>query len=233
VRSQIQLIDKNFDAPAVPIAELMSPNQPLLPRDEWRSVVVSGTYVPQLQVLARNRTHEGITGFDVLSPLRDEHGILFLVDRGWIPTSEDGRTPAQIPALPQGTVTVVAHLRNTEPVLKGQSDTATLVSSIHVAELAQQWKVSAYTGAYGLLASVSPAGTNGTLSSKPVVSEGNHLSYALQWIAFALLGFIALLWAIRNERRARSGVKALPRKATKSRHPSDSEIEDALLDAQR
>jgi len=231
VRAQIQLIDRNYAAAPVPITELLTPGQPLNPENEWRSVVVTGRYVAELQVLVRNRTHDGVSGFDIASPLEDSSGALFVVDRGWIPTGADGRTPSAIPALPSGPVTVVARLRTTEPILKGQSDTSELVSSFHIAELAKAWNRPAYTGAYGLLASVTPPGSNGALAAKPDIGEGNHLSYALQWIAFALLAFVALLWAIRNERRIRSGVPAKQRPARKKRAPSDSEVEDAILDA--
>jgi cytochrome oxidase assembly protein ShyY1 len=39
--------------------------------------------------------------------------------------------------------------------------------------------------------------------SKPELTEGNHLSYALQWILFALMAFAALWWAIKQEVEAR------------------------------
>ena len=232
VRAQIALVEANYSAAPVPIADLLTPGQPLNPKDEWRSVTVTGTYAADLQVLVRNRTHEGVSGFDIIAPLRDSAGNLFVVDRGWIPTADDGRTPSAIPALPTGLVHVDARLRESEPVLAGQSDTATLISSIHLAELATQWKQSTYTGAYGLLAEQTPPSPTGALSTKPQLSEGNHLSYALQWIAFALLAFVALLWAVRNERRIRSGAVAPARssRGPKKRRPSDDEIEDALLD---
>jgi cytochrome oxidase assembly protein ShyY1 len=38
---------------------------------------------------------------------------------------------------------------------------------------------------------------------KPDLNEGNHLSYALQWILFALMAFTALGWAVRQENLAR------------------------------
>jgi cytochrome oxidase assembly protein ShyY1 len=227
VRSQMARVSANYDATPVPVAEILQPGTVLSPADQWKPVMATGRFVPELQVLVRNRTNEGTAGFDVVSPLLTNEGVLFVVDRGWIPMAADGRSPSAIPALPVDPVTVIARLRPTEPVLTGQSDTAQLISTIHVVELAQKWGVSTYTGAYGLLASESPEGTNGVLAAKPDITEGNHLSYALQWLAFALLGFVALWWAIRNERRIKNGKPARP-KRVRSR---DDEAEDALLDA--
>jgi cytochrome oxidase assembly protein ShyY1 len=103
--------------------------------------------------------------------------------------------------------------------------------------LAAKWNLKAYTGAYGMLASEEPSAASGELASKPQLTEGNHLSYALQWIAFALLGFVALAWAVRNERRiasqasAQRGKNQSPSSPQRSaRKDRDAEIEDALLD---
>lgn len=227
VRAQMERVATNYDSQPAPVAELLTPDAALPSGDQWKPVIATGRYVPELQVLVRNRTNEGTAGFDIVSPLLTNEGVLFVIDRGWIPMAADGRSPSAIPALPATTVTVTARLRPTEPVLAGQSDTATLISTIHVVELAQKWGVTTYTGAYGLLATENPEGVNGVLAPRPEITEGNHLSYALQWLAFAILAFVALWWAIRNERRIKRG-KPVRQKQKRSR---DDEAEDALLDA--
>jgi cytochrome oxidase assembly protein ShyY1 len=237
VRRQIELIDANFDAPPQPISKVLVPGEPLTASDEWLPVVTSGHYLSDLQTLVRNRSRDSATGFDVIIPLMTDGGAVFVVDRGWIPSGKDGRMPLSTPTAPDGRVLVTARLRKTEPVLQGQSDTSTTISSIHVAELAAKWNLKAYTGAYGMLASEEPSAASGELASKPQLTEGNHLSYALQWIAFAVLGFVALAWAVRNERRIAS--QTIPQRG-KNQSPSsrqrsarkdrDAEIEDALLD---
>jgi hypothetical protein len=68
--------------------------------------------------------------------------------------------------------------------------------------------------------------------TRPLLDEGNHLSYAVQWVIFAVMGFFALFWAIRQERDYRKmelDPNYVPRSAKrKSNH--DSTIEDEILD---
>ena len=80
---------------------------------------------------------------------------------------------------------------------------------------------------YGLLVSEEPAPAERPLAAvRPVPDEGPHLSYALQWIAFGILAFVGLVWAVRRERTiATHG-------APPKRRERDAEVEDSILDAQ-
>jgi cytochrome oxidase assembly protein ShyY1 len=223
-------LEANYSATPVPISEVLAPQTAMNLNDQWKPVSATGSYLPDLQVLVRNRTHESAPGFDVISPFLTSAGVLLVIDRGWIPAASDGRSPSSIPALPSKTERVIVRLIPAEPVLQGQSDTTKLISSIHVAELATAWEYPTYTGAYGSLVSEDPQAVSGILAPKPELSEGNHLSYALQWIAFALLGFIGLAWAVRNETRIQRG-KSTQRSSRSKRTDVDADAEDALLDA--
>jgi cytochrome oxidase assembly protein ShyY1 len=63
---------------------------------------------------------------------------------------------------------------------------------------------------------------------RPVITEGNHLSYALQWILFALMAITALIWGVKKEREAQSKTKKVSRR--KNLGQVDAETEDSLLD---
>jgi hypothetical protein len=68
---------------------------------------------------------------------------------------------------------------------------------------------------------------------KPILDEGNHLSYAVQWIMFALMGFFALFWAIRQEKefqRMEKDPTYIPR-SQQNKKRTDGDVEDELLDA--
>lgn len=90
------------------------------------------------------------------------------------------------------------------------------------------------TSAYGQVVSEDPAG-EGTLGGfdSPTDDPGPHLSYAIQWILFALMGFIFIGYIIRTEivkhREEVEGVVA-PVKPSR-RRDRDADIEDELLDA--
>jgi cytochrome oxidase assembly protein ShyY1 len=63
---------------------------------------------------------------------------------------------------------------------------------------------------------------------KPSLSEGNHLSYALQWLLFGIMAFGAFFWAYRNDRQQRLVAKGLatrkPKRATQA--DEDAAFED-------
>src|SRR5690606_23435179 len=112
------------------------------------------------------------------------------------------------------------------------------LATIHLPEIASRLDAPTYTGAFGLVASESPAATDAPFRSmRPVRDEGPHLSYALQWYVFALLGFIGYGWAIRHEYRVLNADDPAVRAAAQERQrkkdakqPTDAEIEDELLD---
>jgi hypothetical protein len=94
-----------------------------------------------------------------------------------------------------------------------------------------------YTGAYGLLDSEDPAVPRPAAAPRPMPDEGPHLSYAFQWLVFGIMGFVGLGWAIRQEYRTRNADDpeereraALRRKRAAARPPSDSDVEDDILD---
>jgi hypothetical protein len=69
------------------------------------------------------------------------------------------------------------------------------------------------------------------LLSRPQLTEGNHLSYALQWIVFALMAFMALVWAVRQEIRFKK-MAADPNYRPKSRKKvgdDDNAAEDLII----
>jgi cytochrome oxidase assembly protein ShyY1 len=77
-----------------------------------------------------------------------------------------------------------------------------------------------------LLDSETPQSAVAPLPSlRPVLDEGPHLSYTLQWFVFALLALIAFVALLRQEARQEAGIA--PIEKTKK---TDADEEDALLD---
>jgi hypothetical protein len=97
--------------------------------------------------------------------------------------------------------------------------------------------------AYGLMVSETPAPpTRPQAVDPPSADPGPYLSYAVQWILFAIMGFVFIWYVIRSERRARredaedraaiaAGIEP-PARAPRNRgrRDRDAEDEDALLD---
>ena len=204
---QLALVEANYDAEPVPISELIAADGVFSPADEWRPVELVGEYLPEQQVLVRNRPHGGTSAFEVLVPFRTEDGRVFVVDRGWLPPAADSPDPASVPAPPSGAATVVARLKPVEAApTSGRSAPAGQVPTINLDLVVAEAGLGdeTITSAYGQLVSEDPAPETapGALPT-PTEDPGPHLSYAIQWILFAIMGFVFIWYMIRTEVRHR------------------------------
>ena len=171
---------------------------------QGRRVAARGELLPRWTVFVDNRTHKGIAGFHVLSPLRitgsDRH---VLVLRGWV--ASDPRERARLPdlATPAGEVEIegIAE-RDLEKALElGRSpppgphdrlwQNADIASFAHWSGLAMQPIVVRETVAPRIGAAVFD---DGLVRDWPDPGSGvdRHLGYAFQWYALAVLA--AGLW---------------------------------------
>ncbi|PXA67645.1 SURF1 family cytochrome oxidase biogenesis protein [Cryobacterium arcticum] len=237
-QAEISRVDANFDADAVNLTDALPTLDSFEESQKWLPVEMTGTYLLDQELLVRNRTFNINPGFEVLTPLLLANGDIFIVDRGWIPTGENQDAPDSVPAAPTGEVTVVARLKQGEPVLAGRSATGNQVATINLPAIADRLGADTYTGAYGLMKTEDPAPADRpTAVARPVRDEGPHLSYAFQWFVFALMGFIGLGWAARQEFRninsevPEEQLRAAERAKRQAAKPrSDAEIEDELMD---
>lgn len=257
---QLALVAANYDADPVPLGELIPEGSALDPNDEWRPIELTGTYLADEQLLARNRAHGGTSAFEVLVPFRLEDGRILIIDRGWVPPGADSPTPDEVPAPPSGTVTVIARLQDGEPLpASGRSDAPDgQVPTIHLPLVARELADVSdriETSAYGIMVAESPAPAQAPQRLEaPSDDPGPYLSYAVQWILFAVMGFVFIGYVIRTERRHRqeeaeeasqlaahphpAAGEPAPSPAQRTRRPRggrrrdrDMEDEDALLDS--
>ena len=243
---QLALVAQNYDAEPVALGTIIAPGTALGAADEWRPVTLEGEYLADQQLLVRNRPHGGTAAFEVLVPFRLADGRVLLIDRGWVPPGEDQPLPDEIPAPPEGDVTVVARLRPAEQLpASGRSAPEGQVPSINlelVAEtIAPDVGADLELSAYGVMVTEDPAPPTRPASfAAPSEDPGPYLSYAIQWILFAIMGFVFIGYVIRTERRHRRedaedrarGVEPAPRDRTPPRRVDrDMEDEDSILDA--
>jgi len=231
-------VEENYDRSPVALQSLLPQLDSFDERDEWRPVEVTGTYLQDEQLLVRTRPLGGNPGFEVLVPILTSEGDRFIVDRGWVAVGTDQDSPDSVPTAPRGDVTVVARLRPTEPGIPGRTAPAGQVATIELGAISSLLDGPTYTGAYGLMVfETPPTPERPKALSKPAIDEGPHLSYAFQWIVFAILGFVGLAWAVRQEYRninsedpAEKARAENREKKRRKRTPTDAEVEDALLE---
>lgn len=231
----------NFAADPVPIEQALTTLGSYDSAQSWQRVSMSGVYLVDDEVYARNRSNSGANGFEVLTPLQLKNGNTFLVDRGWIePSPDDALAPAAPPPPPIGTVTVVAQLRPSEAPQGTAITSGAQIASIALPRVQSKIGGDLYTGAYGVLVSETPPGAAGLSpiqTSVPVEDVGVHVSYSVQWVAFALIGFLVLGLGARAEfRRLNSDDPEERERATErvrkraSRPFTDEELEDEAID---
>ncbi|HEX4056982.1 MAG TPA: SURF1 family protein [Galbitalea sp.] len=235
-----KLVTGNYAASAVAPSTLLPALSSYSPHNAWRKVELSGEYLPAKQLLVRDRSLGSDPGFEVLTPFRESNGDIFIVDRGWVSIGQKHSYPDYIPPVPKGHEVVTARLQGSETVLPGRVSPRGQISEINLPTVRDLTRLPRmYTGAYGLLSSESPApAVRPIAAAKPVLDPGPFLSYAFQWILFAIMGFAGLAWALRQEYRIRNAADPVERERAAERDRkarvrplTDAQIEDAQIEA--
>ena len=237
-RQEIDRVLANYNSSPIPLLQALPQLDSFDENDKWIQVEVTGTYLADEQLIVRSRPREQVAGVEVLTPLLTDDGNIFIIDRGWLPANVNPEDSYVLPAPPTGEVTVIARLKASEPSIPGRGMSEGQVATIELPLIEEVLGSPTYTGAYGLLATETPAPIDKAplTALKPSVDEGAHLSYAFQWIMFGILAFIGLAWAVRNELRIRNseteaGQAKLAAAASKRKaRPTEEDIEDAILD---
>lgn len=185
---------------------------------DFQRVVARGVWQVEDEVLWRGRSRRGVTGFEVLTPLRliDGSGAVsdeaLLVDRGWVPDAFD--TPPVAEARPPtGVVEVVGVLRHSvdQPGFGPQDPAEGRLATVFHADLPridEQVAADLVDSHYLRLERATPAAPDDVLRPlAPIEPDaGPHLGYALQWFGFsatAVAAYLAWLWSrVLRPRRA-------------------------------
>jgi cytochrome oxidase assembly protein ShyY1 len=233
----MQQLAQNYDSPAVPIQQLASLDT-FEKANEWRKVELVGKYLIDKSVLVRNRPLNGQPGFLQVVPFELTDGTVIAVERGWVAAGDQYQVPERVPLPADATQTVIGRTRASEPTLNrtappGQLATINIEALVSSTKIEQKIYGKLYVRmASESLAAESMSGVDAPKKlDKPQLGEGNHLSYALQWILFALMSAAALFWGIKKEREAQSGKKRVSKR--KLIGQVDAETEDQLLEKQR
>ncbi len=233
---EIALVEQNYNADPVALDDVIGADGDFAADDEWQPVLLHGEYLSDDQLLARNRPHGGTSAFEVLVPFRTDDGRVFIIDRGWVPPA-DGESAEAVPDAPQGEVEVVVRVRPGEAQPRsGRGAPEGQVPTIHLPTIADLiGGDDVITSAYGELVSEDPS-TGESLGAfdAPTEDPGPHLSYAIQWILFAIMGFTFIGYIIRTEiikSREEAEDGPTPREK-KRRRDRDADIEDGLLDSE-
>ena len=196
-------VTANAQQAPVAVDGVMTPGSPpssIGDQQMWRQVTATGHYDASRQVLVRKRPLQGANGFWVATPLVTDSGAVLVVNRGWIAAQGGAGAVQQVPAPPVGAVTVVGRVQPSQEAPSPQpSDLpAGQVTDLDVALVGASADV--YPG-YVDLVSSDPAQAAGlTPIPLPELDEGPHLSYAVQWVFFAVVAVTGFVLLARRER---------------------------------
>lgn len=183
----------------------------------YRRAALTGSFDAANEVLIRTRALNGQPGYHVLTPFVFAPDRAVLVDRGWVPY--DMNTPPIEPAAPpNGEVRITGILQPEQPQpesgLRAHDPAEGHLNAVFWIDTQRLQRQMPYTlePLYLQLETQDPAqaGALPVPPQVPELTEGSHLSYALQWFSFALIGIIGyplLLGTVVRERQASSRKK--------------------------
>ncbi|MGJ4076421.1 SURF1 family cytochrome oxidase biogenesis protein [Corynebacterium macclintockiae] len=200
---------------------------------EWTRVALQGHFLPDKEVLLRNRPVESAHSYQSLTPFRLDGGQTVLVHRGWVAVEGDGAAP-KLKRAPGGDVKVTGFIRMSEAVPSAkpsQSQGYTQVTGMSTKQISEATgedlaadyvqldsesvdRLNGMAGgdSAGAGAGGGDAGAGGGSGAEvpdlqalplPHLDGGTNLSYGIQWIAFGILAPAGLGWFVYAEMRER------------------------------
>lgn len=206
-------IVKNMDAPVAPVGEVLARPSGFddVAARLNRRVSATGHYLENRDlVINAQASPDGVPGVWIVSPLLLDDGRVFLVNRGWLPSTGPMTAPPSSSRPPAGRVTVTGYISETQPKTEGESAETNdpgqrTFLRIDIARIQQDFS-QRLVPAFLLRQDQLPADPGSRPPQNlatPALSTGPHLSYVMQWFGFtllALVGYPLLLWLIGRDR---------------------------------
>ena len=145
-----------------------------------RRLSARGVYDYTHERLWRARSYEGVPGVDLVTPLRLPDGTAVLVDRGWAPSPDAYHVDQG--AYREGDSADVLGIGMTAPRARGDVDPKALQDSLPYHLL--PFVIQQLPPSTNLHPPPQPALVRWPA---PELSDGPHLSYAIQWFSFAVI----------------------------------------------
>ena len=191
-------------------------------RAQYRRATARGTYDFGNEFAAGVRTNQGSPGVQIMTPLRIAgRDTAILVNRGWV-YAPDAMTVELGRWVEADTATVTGYLIALPRSGRGSVSTPSAPRTVRRLDADSIAKRLPYPIAPFYLVQTAPprpvADSATVRVTAPVLDEGPHLGYAIQWFAFALIGLIGAAMTVRADRRS-GGRRQLAATAPRPRSP--------------
>jgi len=173
---------------------------------QWRRVVVTGTFDFDHQIVLAGRSHDGSPGVYLITPLHpDTPAPALLVNRGWV-YSPDAQTVdlAKFDEQPHQTINAYVDAFATSgegPARTANTPYAWRRLDVHEIRSAFPFPIAPFYLVAQADSGVTVPPNAPARLTLPVLDEGPHKSYAIQWFAFALIALVGagvVIWRDRN-----------------------------------
>jgi surfeit locus 1 family protein len=171
------------------------------PEPTYRRAIASGRYDVAHEVILYGRPLDGRPGHHVLTPLVLDDGRGLIVDRGWVPAEIEQPAAAEA-APPGGRVEVEGPLLAGQPgaaTIPEGEDRVTVVRSVDLEAIGRDVPYELVPWYLRLDRQVPTGGELPLPAPLPEPTDGPHLSYAIQWFAFATVAAIGYVVLLRRE----------------------------------
>jgi surfeit locus 1 family protein len=197
----------------------------------FRKVTASGTYDAGGTIEVRNRTLDGLPGVWIVTPLQMGNGEQVAIVRGFASLAPTGS--ADLPAPPGGQVTVTGTVvspqgfdgtapRDIAPLV----DEPGMLPGVILAEISDPPEANMVSDDAGAAAVADPATALHPVPL-PELSDGPHLSYAVQWFIFSTIAVVGYPLVLRRVVQRR-GKELDDMDALRQTEDLDRELEELL-----
>jgi surfeit locus 1 family protein len=172
----------------------------------WRRAEASGRYHPAGDMVVRGRSRDGRPGVHLVSPLVLADGRVVMVNRGWVPSPDGATADARAmridgPVHVSGALLPITAERDGGLPIAGRAGADSSWRRVDLAAARARSPGPVIPLVLQQLPSGADAGSPPLAEPLPELSEGNHLSYAVQWFSFAGIGVTGLLILVLRRRQ--------------------------------
>lgn len=175
---------------------------------EFRRATVTGTFLPDLEVLIRSQVYLGSAGFDVVTPMLMDDGTAVLVNRGWVPLDFELLPTGELtPPVGPTTIEGWVHLTEEKPTFGPVDPTGGVLevfNRVDVGRIGEQLPVDV-APVYVVLIGERGSDLPVPVALPTFADQGPHLAYAIQWFGFAIVGLVGYFFLARRRLRSTSG----------------------------
>lgn len=200
-RARNAIIATQQRAAPVPVSQL--------PRDtgavHYRAATVTGRYDFEHELVLSGRTHQGSPGVELLTPMRvNGQDTAVLVNRGWVYSADAGTVDRKRwHERDSSTVTGYVELFAPEtPVLARAPKDARVIRRMTRGDI--EAKLPYPIAPFYLVATSVEDSAGPARRDIPVLDDGPHMSYAMQWFFFAAIALGGAGVVVLRERRERA-----------------------------